>query len=91
MPGTRGYLCASFLSTSKICKGASIDQHLTVLTSAETASTVHNSCSHGLSDPFSPVKNAAAGIKDGESNERKTGDTCFYTGRKEQLSVEVTG
>lgn len=65
-----------------------MDQHLTVLTSAETAITVHNLCSCGLSGPLSPVKNDAAGIKDGESNERKTADTCLYTGRKEQLSVK---
>ena len=56
------------------CKGASMDQHLMVLTFAEKASTVHNQCSYGLSGALSPVKNAAAGIKDGESNERKTGD-----------------
>lgn len=40
-----------------------MDQRLTVLTSAETAITVHNLCSCELSGPLSPVKNDAAGIK----------------------------
>lgn len=65
-------------------------QHLTALISAETASTVHNSCSCGLSGALSPVKNASAGIKGSKSNE-KTADTCLYTGWKEQLSVKVRG
>lgn len=37
------------------------------------------------------MRKAAAGIKDGESNERKTADTCLFTGGKEQLLLKVMG
>lgn len=62
-----------------------------MLASAEAASTVHNSCSCGWFGLLRPARNAAAGVKDGESSKRKTADTCLYTGGREQLLVKVTG
>lgn len=60
------------------------------MTFAEPASTVSNSCSCGCFGLLRAARNAA-GIKDGESSERKTADTCLYTGGKEQLLVKVRG
>lgn len=64
---------------------------LPVLTSTAPASTVPNSCSCGWFDLLRPVRKAAAGVKGGKSNERKTADTCLYTGGEEQLLLKVTG